>query len=323
MHSAVVSRGAGDCHGHDVISRLLSDVMRCSPGLWWTWLAVFGTQVVLYAHHLFSLYHRHLFLSITDFARIDARSSDCVIDGGQGALKVHIQWQVGAEEVIIENMSYRLMRIFKPVTDELASGSVNLIYWARVMLHTPSRTLACSSLRISAARSIVALDNNHLVGFVLMWWQRLKAALRNMTGTYRPCESPATIRKIAWMPALLIQSGDGKKKPFWVDLYVAALWWDTHKRAVTSEGWRWTEVFLFSGEEEREVTGVTCWQWTGVKRSWCVLTLFVSRDGESAQVICLSRGAEIGLHNMPENNHIIVVLTDTTIGIWFTITGDD
>lgn len=74
--------------------------------------------------------------------------------------------------------------------------------------------------------------------------------------------------------------------------------------------------FLFSGEEEREVTWVICWQWTGVKRSWCVLTSFVSRDGESARVICLGRGADIGLHD-------IIVLTDTTIGILFTITGDD
>lgn len=27
MHSAALSRGAGDCHGHDVISRLLSAVI--------------------------------------------------------------------------------------------------------------------------------------------------------------------------------------------------------------------------------------------------------------------------------------------------------
>ena len=241
-----------------------------------------------------------------------------LIDGGQGASKVHIQWQVSAEEVIIENMSYRLMRIFKPVTDELASGSVNLIYWARVVLHTASRTLARSSLRISAARSIVALDNNHLVGFVLMWWQRLKAALRNMTGTYRPCESPATIRKIAWMPALLILSGDGKRKPFFGWIFTwhhmrAALGWDVHKRAVTSGVWRWTRVFCSQVRRSARSHGSRSDSGqVGGGRG------VVSRDGESARVFCLSRGADT-----PDNNHIIIILTDTTIRIWFTITGDD
>lgn len=106
MHGAVVSRGAGDCHGHDVISRLLSDVMCCSPrplmnlpGNIWKTRRPLRSPL--------SFYHRHLFLSITDYVCMDAWSSDSVIDWfgggafrGQAASQVDIRLQVGAEEVM-------------------------------------------------------------------------------------------------------------------------------------------------------------------------------------------------------------------------------
>lgn len=96
----------------------LSDVMCCSPGLWWTCLATFGRHVILYTP-LLSFYHCHLFLSITDYVCMDAWSSDSMIDWfggvafrGQATLQVDIQLHVDAEEVMqVKNILYRLIRI--------------------------------------------------------------------------------------------------------------------------------------------------------------------------------------------------------------------
>lgn len=52
MRSVAVSRGAWDCHGHDVIPRLLLAVICCTTGLWWTCLI---RHVVLYTLLFLSL----------------------------------------------------------------------------------------------------------------------------------------------------------------------------------------------------------------------------------------------------------------------------
>lgn len=99
---------------------------------------------------------------------------------------------------------------------------------------TLPHTLKCRNPHILGVYAIVALDDSHLVGFVLMWWQGLKAALRNMMGTYRTGESLATIRKIAWMLALLIQCGD-RKEAFW-----RVFMWEVEAALGGRYKWQWS-----------------------------------------------------------------------------------
>lgn len=200
MRSVAVSRGAWDCHGHDVIPRLLLAVICCTTGLWWTCLI---RHVVLYTL---------LFLSLIAIYFCQTQIMRASMTDLQMALLIDLE--VGSKEDRLFSYKSVLWRWFKwkyvisldghwwPVTDVL-------ICWERAVLHTRSftKTHTLTQQPSYLRTPLLPLINNHLVEFVLMWWQRLKAVLRIMAGAYQPCLAAFT--KIAWMLALLIKCEEG------------------------------------------------------------------------------------------------------------------